>query len=148
MLDMAKAVDGGAGMTGTDMAPTAAAWCKESRAWRTVSRVWIIADSRWNRHQSLPVYIICTPLTSSSAFLAPRILNSNSRSPSPLFRNESSILASEAGGGGYFQPIISAAHAKNPIKLTNSSSHHLPPPMPPKAMDNDTLGVSLASRLE
>lgn len=47
MLDMAKAVDGGAGMTGTDMAPRAAAWCKESRAWRTVSRVWIIADSRW-----------------------------------------------------------------------------------------------------
>jgi hypothetical protein len=39
-------------------------------------------------------------LTSSSAFLAPRIESSKSRSPSPDLRKDSRIELSDAGGAG------------------------------------------------
>jgi hypothetical protein len=65
----------------------AASWAwieaRFSRAWRTVRRVWMIDVRR-----------------SSSAFLAPRMAMSRSRSPSPEARNESRMLLSDAGGAG------------------------------------------------
>ena len=39
-------------------------------------------------------------LTSSSAFLAPRIESNRSRSPSPDLRNDSRMELSDAGGAG------------------------------------------------
>ena len=65
-------------------ATDAAAEWSDRRACRIVKRVWIKAVRR-----------------SSSAFLAPRIARSKSRSPSPDFRNDSRIELSDDGGAGY-----------------------------------------------
>jgi len=67
---------------------------------------------------------------SSSAFLAPSMERSRSRSPSPDLLNESRIEERDAGGAG------------------SSSSHHLPPIEPPKATPSPIEGASLCSLFE
>lgn len=63
-------------------------------------------------------------LTSSSAFLAPRMDKSKSLSPSPLLRNESSIEARLAGGAGYSESLVSN------LTLIPLCSNHSPAPHP------------------
>lgn len=88
-------------------------------------------------------------LTSSSAFLAPRMDKSKSLSPSPLLRNESSIEARLAGGAGYSEALMSNLTLTLLEPLTSSSSHHLPPDLPPNATPSPTAeGVSLASLID
>lgn len=68
---------------------------------------WAPIEVPWHgsmSHGGLGVWILQRPghslLTSSSDFLAPRMLRRSSRSPSPERRNESRIILSDAGAGG------------------------------------------------
>lgn len=102
------------GNWGGELAATeAAAECRDNRAWSIVKRVCIRAVRRWNKSQynvpSKKEWHGIQGHTSSSAFLAPRIASSKSRSPSPDFLNDSKIELSDEGGAGYHGSVMSTA---------------------------------------
>ena len=94
----------GIGGGGVWAATEAAAEWRDKRAWSIVKRVW----TRAVRRCKVRTYNFFREnrLTSSSAFLAPRIESSKSRSPSPDLRNDSRMELSDAGGAGWILALM------------------------------------------